>query len=59
LIVVVDPPNTTSTVDSHLRLLFYPLPAARSILGKGVAVLVENLRLSSCLKTIRLLTRLA
>src|SRR5215470_18464173 len=32
LIVVVDPPNATSSVDSHLRLLFYPLPAARDIL---------------------------
>jgi hypothetical protein len=30
LIVVVNPPHLSSFVDSHLRLSFYPLPAARS-----------------------------
>src|SRR5262249_37009283 len=35
LIVVVDPPNTASLIDSHVRLLFYPLPAARVFYAKA------------------------
>src|SRR5215470_6889130 len=53
LIVVVDPPNSTSSVDSHLRLLFYPLPAARVFYARRGRI-VENLRSRSCLKTIHL-----
>src|SRR5215467_9123933 len=53
LVVVVDPPNSTSSVDSHLRLLFYPLPAARVFYARRGRI-VENLRLRSCLKTIHL-----
>src|SRR5437879_2100510 len=31
LVVVVDPPNATSAVDSHLRLLFYPFLFSQSV----------------------------
>src|SRR5712664_2935364 len=53
-IVEVNPIRFSSLEYSHLRLLFYPLPAARDILRKAGRDCSNIYRLGARLKTIRL-----